>query len=169
MRAGIALGSNVGDRLTNLHEARARISGSEKVAPPILSSALFETEPVGCAPGTKAFFNAVMEIDFQAQPMTLLTTLRRIEKELGRSHEAVRNAPRTIDLDLLYFGDSGDFEFNSSTFVLPHPRLHLRRFVLQPLADIRPDLRLPNQSETVADLLARLPDSPTVVRIASEW
>jgi 2-amino-4-hydroxy-6-hydroxymethyldihydropteridine diphosphokinase len=121
---------------------------------------------MGCAPATQKFLNAVVEISCNSEPLELLERLRSIERSLGRRDERAVNAPRTIDLDLLYLGD---LSAHSSELGLPHPRLHTRRFVLQPLADLGPDLKLPNHTETVAQLLAKLPNSPAVVRIASQW
>lgn len=166
MRAGIALGSNVGDRLKNMQRARTHVFALPDRVPPFTSSALYETEPVDCAPGTEKFLNAVIEIGFNGEPLALLAALRSIEEGLGRLQQHIRNAPRTIDLDLLYLGG---LQIDSRELTLPHPRLHTRRFVLQPLADLRPDLKLPHQIETVAGLLGRLPDPVAVVRIAPQW
>lgn len=168
MRAGVALGSNVGDRLAKLRQAREGL-GQLAADAQLRASPVYETEPVGCADDDPPFLNAVIELEFEGWPMQLLTKLRDLESELGRDRTSTRNAPRTIDLDLLYFGDSAEFEVESSALTLPHPRMHERRFVLQPLADIRPDLILPKQPVTVAELLARLPESPRVVRAAVQW
>src|SRR5438132_696013 len=105
MRTGIALGSNIGDRLQNLRDARARVLALPGVSGPLLCSRVFETEPVGCERGAAAFFNAVIEVEFSGAPDELLRGLRRIESELGRLSRHPRNAPRTIDLDILYIGD----------------------------------------------------------------
>lgn len=97
-------------------------------------------------------------------PETLLAWLRELEVELGRSRPLTVDAPREIDLDLLFVGD---LERATGALVLPHPRLRGRRFVLAPLADLAPDLRLPPDGETVSRLLARLPDRPRVQRLSS--
>ena len=166
MRAGIAFGSNIGNRLANLKAAREHVSQLPGVKPPILASSVYETEPVGCAPGTASFLNAVLEIDFSGTGEQLLRELRRIEESLGRPPDHVRNAPRTLDLDLLYFGEAVTA---NAEIELPHPRMLQRRFVLEPLSEIRPDFILPRQSETVFDLLTRLPGTTPLVRVASEW
>lgn len=166
MRTAVALGSNLGDRLENLQAARRQIIGLADVQPPILSSGIYETEPVDCEPGALKFLNAVVEFDYEGDPIHLLEQLVRIEEGLGRKRDHRKNVSRTIDIDLLYCGDRG---IDNERLQLPHPRMHLRKFVLQPLADIRPDLILPNQTRTVADLLAELGDCGSVVRLASDW
>jgi 2-amino-4-hydroxy-6-hydroxymethyldihydropteridine diphosphokinase len=166
MRTGIALGSNVGDRLANLRAARAEVFALRNVAAPFLSSAIYETEPVGTEPGAGAFLNAVIEIGCDLPPHGLLAALQGIERALGRPSKRPRNAPRSIDLDILYCGDlvlaEGDVE-------IPHPRLHLRRFVLAPLADIRPEFVLPGQTRAVAALLADLRDPAAVRESSATW
>ncbi len=166
MRAGIAFGSNLGDRLTNLRLARARVVCLPGVERPSLSSAVYETEPVDCEPGAERFLNAVVEIGYSGESDHLLGELRRIEHELGRPGNHARNAPRTLDLDLLYFGGA---IVSRPDLELPHPRMQERRFVLEPLAEIRPALILPKQAETVAALLQRLPETRPLRRVASEW
>lgn len=166
MRAGIALGSNVGDRAASLSAARTKIEGLAAFKPPLLASAMYETEPVGCEPGARRFLNAVIEIGFAAEAAQLLEALCEIERELGRPSSHLRNVSRTIDLDLLYFGTQ---TISTPALALPHPRLHERAFVLQPLADIRPDLVLPAQGESVAALLAKLDRTADVVRAQTQW
>ena len=136
------------------------------VVSPMLSSAIYETDPVGCEPGAGKFLNAVLEFDYEGDPLELLKSLREIEKTLGRAPDHPRNISRKIDIDLLYFGD---IIMDSDELQLPHPRMHLRRFVLQPLADIRPNLILPGQSKTVRELLAQLSESTKVMRLTNNW
>jgi 2-amino-4-hydroxy-6-hydroxymethyldihydropteridine diphosphokinase len=166
MRTGVALGSNLGDRLANLLAARKAIIDLAGVEPPILSSAIYETEPVDCEPGAEKFLNAVLEFDYEGDPVNLLKNLTEIERVLGRPRDRARNASRPIDIDLLYVGE---MKIDTAEVQLPHPRMHSRRFVLQPLADIRPDLLLPRQAKTVRELLARLDDSGKVVRLTNDW
>ena len=166
MRTAIALGSNLGDRLGNLRAARQRTGDLADVQPPILSSATYETEPIGCEPGAANFLNAVVEFDYEGDPMQLLEQLVRIEESLGRKRDHPKNVSRTIDIDLLYCGDR---QIDNEGLRLPHPRMHLRRFVLQPLVDIRPDLILPKQTKSVADLLAELKETDDVVRFRDDW
>jgi 2-amino-4-hydroxy-6-hydroxymethyldihydropteridine diphosphokinase len=165
MRTGVALGSNLGDRLASLRAARKAIVVLDGVAPPILTSRVYETEPVDCQPGAGKFLNAVIEFDYQGDPVELLANLIKIEESLGRERHHARNLSRKIDIDLLY---CGPHEIDNETLRLPHPRLQQRRFVLQPLADIRPELALPGQPETVGELLAQLDESSKVVRLGED-
>ena len=164
MRAGVALGSNLGDRLAQLRLARERVLALPGVSAPALSSRVYETEPVGSGPDAGAYLNAVLEVEYDGQPITLLDGLQRIEADFGRPSKRPRNAPRTLDLDILY---AGNLVLSNAEVVIPHPRLHLRRFVLTPLADIRPDLILPGHQENVAALLAHLHD-PARVELFAE-
>jgi 2-amino-4-hydroxy-6-hydroxymethyldihydropteridine diphosphokinase len=166
MRAGIALGSNLDNRREYLHSAREKILQIAHGNAPFLFSPLYETDPIGCEPGAQKFLNAVMEMDYEGEPGELLRELRRIEESLGRDPDHARNASRTVDLDLLYFGDR---TIDGAELQLPHPRLHLREFVLAPLADVRPDLILPGQIAPVRALLENLADDSAVVRVADEW
>lgn len=159
MRAGIALGSNLGERLAHLRAACLEVRRLPTVREPVRYSRIYETEPVGTEHHAEAFLNAVMEVEFEGLPTTLLDDLQTIEARLGRPSKRPRNASRTIDLDLLY---AGNLALTNQECVLPHPRLHLRRFVLQPLADLRPELLLPGQQLTVAELLGRLRDPARV-------
>ncbi len=166
MRTGIALGANLGDRIGGLTKARAGIFALPGVHAPFLSSSLYETEPVECEVGAGKFLNAVIEVGFDGEAAELLAELQRIEHELGRPAAHERNRSRTIDLDLLYLGTRVVEEMG---LVLPHPRLQARAFVLLPLAEIRPELVLPNDSRTVAELAANLGPTPVVVRFPEQW
>src|SRR5690242_8697425 len=104
MRAGIALGANLGDRLGSLTTARDRIFALPDVVPPLLFSGIFETDPVECEPAAEKFLNAVVEIGYGGPTRELLEELKRIEAALGRPPEHAPNHSRTIDLDLLYHG-----------------------------------------------------------------
>ena len=153
MHFGIALGSNLGDRAANMQRGlellMARVPGIRLNA----SAPVYETEPVDCAPGTQAFLNTVIEVCVNCTPQELHTHLKAIEHALGRPEQRERNSPRTLDLDLLY---ADDVISDDPDLILPHPRMHLRRFVLEPLADIRPELILPGQKVSVGELLAGL-------------
>lgn len=161
-RVGIALGSNLGDRLANLQAARECLREIATPGEPFLQASIYQTEPLLCPPGSPLFYNSAVEIDFRGDPFELLELTQAIEKKLGRIGVPARNAPRIIDVDLLYFGDA---VIDTEALVLPHPRIGERRFVLQPLAEIRPDLVLPGQAASVGELLARLEstESPLVL------
>lgn len=103
------------------------------------------------------FLNSVCEIAADVPPQELHQHLMKIESALGRPRIRGKNEPRTLDLDLLY---AGDWVSDDPALTVPHPRLHLREFVLRPLADFRPNLVLPGQTQTIIELLAALPDDP---------
>jgi 2-amino-4-hydroxy-6-hydroxymethyldihydropteridine diphosphokinase len=122
---------------------------------------------VDCPEGAESFYNSVIEIAADLEPLPLLAELRLIEFRLGRPQEHGHHTPRTVDLDLLY---ADDIAMQHSELVLPHPRLHQRRFVLQPLADIRPDLILPGLGKPISRLLEELDSiEPPLRLVSSEW
>jgi 2-amino-4-hydroxy-6-hydroxymethyldihydropteridine diphosphokinase len=166
MRTAVALGSNIGDRLENLRAARKAVFDLINVKAPAFSSAVYETEPIGCEPEAGKFLNAVVEFEYADDPARLLDQLIQIEEALGRKPDHPKNASRTIDIDLLYCGER---RINEERLQLPHPRLHFREFVLQPLADIRPDLILPGQKKDIENLLAKVEQAGGVIRFAKEW
>jgi 2-amino-4-hydroxy-6-hydroxymethyldihydropteridine diphosphokinase len=161
VHAGIALGSNLGDRAGNLRAAVRSLREISDPQSPLLWSSIYETAPVGCDPGTTRFFNAVVEIGYTRTLMDFLVDLRQIEENLGRPQRRPKNEPRTIDLDILYFGEATSDE---PTLIVPHPRLAQRRFVLLPLSEIRPELVIPGQSLTITKLLANLGEAGEVLR-----
>ncbi len=164
-RAGLALGSNLGNRLAHLRDARDRLRQLSKG--PLLQAPIYQTAPVACPDGSPDFYNTVVEIRFDSSPRDLLASALDIEAALGRDRSAGPNAPRTIDIDLLYFGDE---RIADPDLELPHPRLTSRRFVLQPLADIRPGLILPDDAATIAEHLAHLDsDEPELVLVQAAW
>jgi 2-amino-4-hydroxy-6-hydroxymethyldihydropteridine diphosphokinase len=166
MRTAVALGSNLGDRLENLRAARRAILGLSNLKPPILFSSVYETDPVDSEPGAGKFLNVVVEFKYEGDPGSLLEQLIEIEEVLGRKRDHAQNVSRTIDIDLLYCGDQ---QIENQRLQLPHPRMQLRKFVLQPLADIRPNLILPGQTKSIRELLAEVEQSGEVVRFAQEW
>ncbi len=148
---GIALGSNLGDRTANIQTAIEEILKLPGVIPDSFRQAsLDETEPVDCPQGSPPFLNTVIVVDFAGKSFALLESTQAIEKRLGRRRSGVRNEPRTIDIDLLFLGNE---VINTERLTLPHPRLAQRRFVLQPLAELCPDLVLPGQVRSVSTLL----------------
>ena len=166
MRAAIALGSNLDDRLANLQRARDQIRALDGMTEPTVQSAVYETSPVDCEPGAQNFYNAVIEIGFEKSADALFEALQKIEQALGRERNYERNVSRTIDLDLLYFGSE---HRDDAQLQLPHPRMTERKFVLQPLCDIAPDLRLPGQTKNVGELLVQLQDHGKITRLREDW
>lgn len=152
-RVGIALGSNLGDKESNLQAARDCLREIATPGAPFLEASNYQTEPLLCPPGSPLFCNSVVEIDFNGNPFELLELTQAVEKKLGRNATPERNAPRIIDVDLLYFGDE---IVDTEDLVLPHPRIGERLFVLEPLAEIRPDLVLPGQLQSIFEMLDRL-------------
>jgi 2-amino-4-hydroxy-6-hydroxymethyldihydropteridine diphosphokinase len=158
----VALGSNLGDSRRIILEAMTQLQNFSDW--PILKSSLWQTLPVDCPPGSPMFMNAVVGLRPRKDetPDSLLEKLQSLEREFGRQTKKVPNEPRPLDLDLIAFGAEIR---NTPELVLPHPRAHLRRFVLQPLSEIAPDLVLLGQGRTVAQLLAELPYREIVKRL----
>lgn len=162
-RVGIALGTNLGDRLANLQAAREALQEIATPGAAFLQASIYQTEPLYCPPGSPFFYNSVVEIAYEGNPSDLLSLTQSIEIKLGRLRDPERNAPRIIDVDLLYFGDQ---IVDTEALVLPHPRIGERRFVLQPLADIRPELVLPGSRQCILERLENLiSDEPPLVRV----
>ena len=161
--AFIALGSNLGDSQSVLREAIQQLQAISRQ--PLVQSSLWQTSPVDCPPGSPPFVNAVVALVPGAQetPESLFAKLQAMEKEFGRQPKKVLNEPRPLDLDLIAFGREMR---NTPELTLPHPRAHLRRFVLQPLSEIAPRLILPGQAKTIAELLGNLPANEALLRLA---
>lgn len=150
-RAYLSLGSNLGDRRAHVEEALRRLQNSEVILRRI--SAAYETEPQDL-PDQPWFLNLVAEIETSLEPLALLVHLRSVEASLGRERR-VPKGPRTIDIDILLYGD---LVLDCPELVLPHPRLAKRRFVLEPLAELAPDLRHPVLGQSVSELLGAVSD-----------
>jgi len=155
----LSLGSNLGNRaawLTKATNSIAELPGTQINA----RSSIYETEPVDVPDqfNNESFLNAVIIIETQLTASRLSDSIHRIEDQLQRTR-GIPNQPRTIDIDIITFDD---LISDATGLTLPHPRAHLRRFVLQPLAEIEPDLILPGQKEDITTLLRSLPDLPSV-------
>jgi 2-amino-4-hydroxy-6-hydroxymethyldihydropteridine diphosphokinase len=160
--AFVALGSNLGDSRQTVLRAANRLR--QLSCAPLLRSALWETAPVDCPPGAPLFINAIVALQPRSgeTPESLLAKLLELETEFGRQPKKVLNEPRRLDLDLILFGNEIRV---SAQLTLPHPRALHRRFVLQPLSELAPDLVFPGQSEAVAQLLDRLPTDPAMRKL----
>ena len=158
--AYIALGSNIGDRELNLLRAVAEIGRLPESRVTALSS-FYETSPVGNVKQA-SFYNAVLKLSTGLPPRTLLTHLLRIETDSFKRTRTVVNGPRSMDLDLLLYGTR---ILSEEDLIVPHPRMMERRFVLQPLCEIAPELVHPVSGITVAELLAALHSGEVVVKI----
>jgi 2-amino-4-hydroxy-6-hydroxymethyldihydropteridine diphosphokinase len=159
----IALGANLGDPAKTLRDAMARLQSLSDE--PILKSSLWQTTPVDCPPDSPKFVNAIVGMIPRKgeTPESLLEKLQELEKEFGRVPKKILNEPRPLDLDLIAFGDATR---RTPHLTLPHPRAHLRRFVLQPLSEIAPDLILPGQTKSISQLLTELPPGDSAERLS---
>lgn len=149
-RVYLSVGSNLGDRSAYLERAKALVDALPYTRF-LRSSTVFETDPVGGPPQGK-YLNAVWEMDTSLPPGELKTRLKAIEEKLGRT-SADRNAPRVIDLDIIFYGDR---VVEDAGLKIPHPRLHERTFVLEPLCEIAADRVHPQSKKTVRELLQEL-------------
>ena len=147
----LGLGSNLGNRRANIDAALAALRANPAIRV-LAVSTLLDTAPVGGPPGQGPYLNGAAALETDLAPAALLAELKRIEHTLGR-REGPRWGPRPIDLDILLYGDE---VLDTPELAIPHPRLGERRFVLEPLAEIAPEVRVPGVRLTVGELLKRL-------------
>jgi len=155
----LSLGSNVGDRAANLNAAIEKLG---ELGNRVAVSSFYETEPVETSP-QPWFVNCAVKLDTEKMPRQLMGGILNLEKEMGRQRSQPK-APRTIDIDILLFGSS---VINLPSLTVPHPRMHERRFVLEPLAEIAPDARHPVFKRTIRELRDALPAGQLVKRLAA--
>jgi 2-amino-4-hydroxy-6-hydroxymethyldihydropteridine diphosphokinase len=153
----LSLGSNVGDRAANLNDAIRRLQALGKI---LQVSSLYETEPVEVT-AQPWFLNCAVELDTEQTPQQLMTVILEIERKMGRKRTQEKG-PRSIDIDILLFGDS---TVEAKGLTIPHPALPERRFVLEPLAEIAPGVRHPGLKRTMSQLRDELPPGQAVRKI----
>jgi 2-amino-4-hydroxy-6-hydroxymethyldihydropteridine diphosphokinase len=150
----LGLGSNEGDRLANLRAARDALGG--RGVEVLAASSVYETAPQGEVTDQADFLNACLRVRTALRPEELLDAAKAVERELGREPGGVRHGPRPIDVDVLLLGDR---EFRSERLTLPHREVTSRRFVLEPLLELEPELSLPDGTR-LADSLDAVRDQP---------
>jgi 2-amino-4-hydroxy-6-hydroxymethyldihydropteridine diphosphokinase len=154
--AYLSLGSNVGDREAQLRDALARLGTTGRV---VAVSSIYETEPVEFTEQPR-FLNCAVALETTKTPQHLMTAILEIEEEMGR-RRVQKKGPRSIDIDILLFGDA---IVDSPEVTIPHPAMHQRRFVLEPLAEIAPEVIHPILKKTIEELLNSLPKGQDVRR-----
>lgn len=152
----LSLGSNLGDRVGYLREAIERL---QELGTLIAESSLYETEPMEIKQQPE-FLNCAISLETEFMPRQLLSRILAIELAMGRKRTQAKG-PRTIDIDIIFVGNS---VIDSQSLTIPHPAMHQRRFVLEPLAEIAPDFRHPVFKRTVRELLQALPAEAGAVR-----
>jgi 2-amino-4-hydroxy-6-hydroxymethyldihydropteridine diphosphokinase len=159
MEAIFSIGGNLSDRAANLRQAKLYLAGM--IGEIIDESELFESEPWGVSGPQKLYLNAVVICETEQMPEEIKQNIRRIEQKMGRSVSHGINEPRIIDIDLLFLDQ---LIYNTEDFQIPHRRLHLRKFVLLPLNEIRPKYLHPVFRKPVEALLRDCPDNTSVVK-----
>jgi 2-amino-4-hydroxy-6-hydroxymethyldihydropteridine diphosphokinase len=155
----LSLGSNLGDRVHNLNTAIERLETLGRV---LTVSSFYETEPVGYA-DQPWFLNCAAKLDTEKMPKQLLSGILDLEQRMGR-RRIQKNGPRMIDIDILLFGHA---IIDTAKLIVPHPAMHQRRFVLEPLAEIAPDLRHPVFKTTIRELREALPAGQAVKKFTA--
>ena len=167
MEVGLSLGSNMGDRLAHFKNAKAIILDSPGI---VLAdqSPVYETEPVDVPLELRAlnFLNAILIVKTLIPLSQLMRTFQFMEQKIGRVPNTAINSPRPMDIDIIY---ADGLQVQEQYIVIPHPHWQERRFVVQPLCDVRPDLVIPGQAGTVTDVLAGMSDPHKVTLFAKKW
>jgi 2-amino-4-hydroxy-6-hydroxymethyldihydropteridine diphosphokinase len=153
----LSLGSNIGDRESHLRDAIARLENQGRIQS---IASFYETEPVEFTDQAR-FLNCALALETEEAPEQLMESVLHIEQEMGRERQQ-NKGPRTIDIDILLFSDT---IIDSPKLTIPHPAMHERRFVLQPLAEIAPEVRHPVLKKTIRELLGALPAGQAVEKV----
>ena len=154
----LLIGGNLGKREENLERAKRSIAG--RLGPVLKVSSIYETEAWGMK-DQPAFLNQVLFVETELSPVAVLDAILSIEKEMGRTRME-KFGPRTIDIDILFFND---LVIQESSLTIPHPQLHLRRFTLEPLNEIAPNLKHPVFNKPISELLKESIDPLVVKRL----
>lgn len=155
VKFAILMGGNLGNSAEIFEQAIRKLT--ENGVQSIRQSRIYCTAPVDCVPGTPDFSNAALTGEWNGTAADLLALTQRLEREAGRPARHSSRESRTLDLDLILFGEECS---DSPELTLPHPRARQRLFVLEPLAEIAPEMRFPDTGESVAEALARLCEAP---------
>lgn len=167
MEIGLSLGSNSGDRFQNLKEAKSLIGSIPKTHIVAVSS-VYETEAVDVTPEFQAlsFLNTFLIIETEGTLSEVAEHLFSIEKRMGRERKNQKNIPRHIDIDIIY---ANDIRINTPLLSVPHPRWRNRRFVVEPLAELRPHKIIIGETLEILQILATIPRKPACCLFCSEW
>ncbi len=167
MLAYLSIGSNLGDRLGHLADAVRELDATDGIRV-VDRAPVYETEPVGVPDAFRSmsYYNSALLVETTLSADDFSTAVHAAETRLGRTRDGVRNSPRVIDIDIIAFGG---LRSARADLRLPHPEAASRRFVLQPLSDLDPNLVLPGQTLTVSALLAGLPPTPAVALAREQW
>ena len=155
----LSLGSNIGDRESNLAQATMALSINFEISG-IKSSAYYESEPL-YNKDQPDFLNSVVKFSTTLKPFDVLDVVQKVEKMLGRPEKREKNQPRIIDIDILFHGDA---VLETEDLSIPHPMISLRKFILIPFAEIEPDFKIPHSNLTINDLIENCPDSSRVAK-----
>ncbi len=165
-KVAIALGSNLGDSLTNLQSAREQLCPFYE-PDSLRQASLYLSKPINCPAGSPDFINTVITFNYPGTSDQLLEITQAIEEKLGRNKGRGINTPRQVDLDILFFGAT---IVETTRLTIPHPRISSRRFVLEPLAELEPELILPNQQVSIKQLLDKKDiQQQTIYKTHNTW
>ena len=155
----LSIGSNMGDRESNLAQATMALSINFEISN-IVSSSYYESEPL-YYPDQPAFLNSIVKCTTTLKPFEVLDVVQKVETMLGRAEKREKNQPRIIDIDILLHGDA---VLETDELIIPHPMMALRKFVLIPFAELEPDFKLPHSNLSINDLVEHCPDASRVTR-----